>query len=72
MAAATKPPGVFSHAVFNVPHLDPSPLPPATPPGIPIPYPNINTHFESVPAVAVINTLFHEDPIIVISPDFLV
>ena len=70
--AATKPLGVFSHAVFNVPPLDPIPLPPATPPGIPIPYPNINAHFESVPAMAVIDTLFHEEPINVISPDFLV
>jgi hypothetical protein len=63
MAGVTKPPGI-SHAVFDVPSL---PTPTPTPPGVPIPFPNNNAHFEAGnPAVPVINTLFHHDPIVTI------
>jgi hypothetical protein len=59
MAGVSKPPGI-AQAVVDIPDL---PHPPPTPPGIPIPFPNISAHFETVPALPVINTLFHDDPI---------
>jgi len=53
MAGGTFPPGI-GHAVLHVPSIE---ITPATPPGVPIPYPNV-AHFEVAPAAAVLHALF--------------
>ena len=55
MAGVVFPPGI-SHVVSSLIDV----APPATPPGVPIPYPNI-AHFENKPAVAVLHALFEPD-----------
>ena len=64
MAEVTELTGV-SPATMNVPALaDLSSFPPPTPPGVPIPYPNINAHFEITPSIPVIDALFHQSSIV--------
>ena len=55
MAGALVPPGI-NRAVSSL--IDVAPA--ATPPGVPIPYPNI-AHFEVKPAVEVLHALFEPD-----------
>jgi len=54
MAGVVLPPGIGQaiHRVHSV--IEPTP---ATPPGVPIPYPNV-AHFETPPGVAVLLALF--------------
>jgi hypothetical protein len=56
MAGVAFPPGILGRAVSQVPSLIDIPHP-ATPPGVPIPYPNV-AHFENPPAASVLNVLF--------------
>jgi hypothetical protein len=61
MTEATYPAGITEHAALNVPHLGDLN---ATPPGVPIPYPN-NPHFApGNPSLVVIDALF--EPVITI------
>ena len=62
MVGVTKPPGI-SQALSVIPDIPEIPHPAPPPPGIPIPFPTISAHFETVPALPVINSLFHDDPI---------
>ena len=55
MAGVVFPRGI-GHAIANVPALIEFP-PPATPPGVPIPYPNV-AHFENPPAGPLLQALF--------------
>jgi hypothetical protein len=56
MSAVSFPSGI-SHAVSNVPSLNP--LPPPVPAGpIPIPFPNTADHFLTSPALPVVQQLF--------------
>ena len=55
MAGVFFPRGI-SHAVSSLIDV----APPATPPGVPIPYPNI-AHFENPPGVEVLRALFEPD-----------